>query len=80
MDRRLVKMVKDKEIHVNSYKMNRNGKEVIVTEHNRQSKGVTKEFPVKVKGHDLTRNGKQFISQNIEEERKTLIENRFITR
>ena len=24
--------------------MNRNGKEVIVTEHNRQSKGVTKEF------------------------------------
>ena len=38
--------------------MNRNGKEVIVTEHNRQSKGVTKEFPVKVKGHDLTRNGK----------------------
>ena len=51
-------MVKDKEIHVNSYKMNRNGKEVIVPEHNRQSKGVTKEFPVKVKGHDLTRNGK----------------------
>ena len=28
MDRRLVKMVKDKEIHVNSYKMNRNGKKL----------------------------------------------------
>lgn len=51
-------MVKDKAVHVNSYEMERNGKKVFVPEHNRQAKGVTKEFPVKVEAHDLTRNGK----------------------
>ena len=51
-------MVKDKAVHVNSYEMERKGKKILVPEHNRQAKGVTREFPVKVKAYDLIRNGK----------------------
>lgn len=51
-------MVKDKAINVKPYKMERNGKEILVSGHSRQAKGVNKEFPVKVQEHDLKRNGK----------------------
>ena len=40
-------MVKDKAINVKPYKMERNGKEILVSGHSRQAKGVNKEFPVK---------------------------------
>ena len=67
-------MVKDKAINVKPYKMERNGKEILVSGHSRQAKGVNKEFPVKVKSTIWREMGKQFISQNIEDERETLIE------
>ena len=51
-------MVKDKAINVKPYKMERNGKEILVSGHSRQAKGVNKELPVKVQEHDLKRNGK----------------------
>ena len=43
------KIIKDKAINVKPYKMERNRKEILVSGHSRQAKGVNKEFPVKVK-------------------------------
>ena len=51
-------MVKDKAINVKPYKMERNRKEILVSGHSRQAKGVNKRISCKGQEHDLKRNGK----------------------